>query len=86
VVVAQQSEEPEMSESWKSIGEVASTLQIPRWRLAYLIDRGALPTPSGRIPGRRLFSREDIANIRCALETTDRKRPDREIGMSTPST
>jgi hypothetical protein len=50
-----------------TIGPVATKLGIPRWRLAYLIDRGDVPGPSLQVPGRRLFTREDIQRLRDAL-------------------
>ncbi len=51
-----------------TIGTVASQLVIPRWKLAYLIDRGDVPGPSLQVPGRRLFTTQDVENIRVALE------------------
>jgi DNA-binding transcriptional MerR regulator len=53
---------------YSSIGAVAARLGIPRWRLAYLIERGDVPGPSFQVPGRRLFSEEDIERIIQALE------------------
>jgi DNA-binding transcriptional MerR regulator len=53
---------------YSTIGHVADRLAIPRWRLAYLIDRGDVPGPSLQVPGRRLFSEDDIERIRQALE------------------
>jgi hypothetical protein len=43
-----------------------------RWKLLYLIERGDLPGPSVIVPGRRLFTDEDVESIRAALA----KRPD----------
>jgi DNA-binding transcriptional MerR regulator len=54
-------------ETYQTIGGVATELGIPRWRLAYLIERGTLPDASVRVPGRRLFSEDDVARIRGAL-------------------
>ena len=51
-----------------TIGEVARQVGIDRWRLAYLIERGELPPPSTQVPGRRLFSPEDVEKIKQALE------------------
>jgi hypothetical protein len=53
--------------SYSTIGPVAERVGIPRWRLAYLIERGDVPGPSLQIPGRRLFSEEDVDHIRAAL-------------------
>ncbi len=58
-------------ESYSSIGAVAGRLGIPRWRLAYLIERGDLPGPSLQVPGRRLFSEEDVEQIRQALQAKE---------------
>jgi hypothetical protein len=57
-----------------TIGPVAARLGIPRWRLAYLIDRGDLPGPSLQVPGRRLFSEEDVRRIGRCLEDRARSR------------
>ncbi len=58
-----------LSETYSSIGSVANRVGIPRWRLAYLIERGDVPGPSFQVPGRRLFSEEDIERILEALKT-----------------
>jgi DNA-binding transcriptional MerR regulator len=50
-----------------TIGAVADRLAIPRWKLAYLIERGSVPGPSLQVPGRRLFSEDDVAQLRQAL-------------------
>jgi DNA-binding transcriptional MerR regulator len=57
------------SGSYSTIGAVARQLGIARWRLAYLIERGYFPGPSLQVPGRRLFSEEDVDCIRKALES-----------------
>jgi DNA-binding transcriptional MerR regulator len=57
-----------LSETYSSIGAVAARLGIPRWRLAYLIERGDVSGPTLQVPGRRLFSEEDIERIRRALD------------------
>jgi hypothetical protein len=51
----------------RTIGMVAAEVGEPRWRLAYWIERGVLPAPSVQVPGRRLFTAEDIRRIRAAL-------------------
>jgi hypothetical protein len=56
----------EVERYWTS-GRVAAELGIPRWRLAYLIERGDVPGPSLQVPGRRLFTDQDVASIRRAL-------------------
>jgi hypothetical protein len=50
-----------------SISQVAPQVGERPWRLAYLIGRGAIPGPSVQLPGRRVFSAEDVERIRAAL-------------------
>jgi DNA-binding transcriptional MerR regulator len=50
-----------------TIGAVAARLRLPRWRLAYLIERGDLPAPSVQVPGRRLFTESDVEQLRQLL-------------------
>ena len=52
---------------YRTIGAVAAELGVPRWRLAYLIERGDVPGPSLQVPGRRLFTDRDVDRIRRAL-------------------
>jgi hypothetical protein len=52
---------------YTTIGPVAAELEMPRWRLAYLIERGDVPGPSLQVAGRRLFTRADVEKIRLAL-------------------
>jgi len=52
---------------YRTIGAVAAELGVPRWRLAYLIERGDVPGPSLHVPGRRLFTEADVEKIRLAL-------------------
>jgi DNA-binding transcriptional MerR regulator len=54
-------------EHYLTIGSVAAEVGVPRWRLAYLIERGTVPGPSLQVPGRRLFSSDDVECIRRAL-------------------
>jgi DNA-binding transcriptional MerR regulator len=53
---------------YHTTGKVAAQLGIPRWWLAYLIERGDVPGPSLQVPGRRLFSDDDVGRIRKALD------------------
>ncbi|MHB1425248.1 MAG: MerR family transcriptional regulator [Gemmataceae bacterium] len=55
------------SEHYYTSGTVAEALGIPRWQLAYLIERRIVPDASFQVPGRRLFTEEDINRIRQAL-------------------
>jgi DNA-binding transcriptional MerR regulator len=58
---------------YRTIGAVADELRIPRWRLAYFIERGEVPDATVHVPGRRLFTAEDVERIRRAL--AERGRP-----------
>jgi hypothetical protein len=53
--------------NYLTTGSVAARLGMPRWRLAYLIERGEVPGPSLQVPGRRLFSEGDVEQIRRAI-------------------
>jgi DNA-binding transcriptional MerR regulator len=55
------------AERYRAIGDVAAALGLPRWKLAYFIERGVVPDASFRVPGRRLFSDEDVSRIRRAI-------------------
>ena len=58
-----------------SSGAVAARLGLPRWKLAYYIERGDVPGPSVLVTGRRLFTEEDISRIKAALASLpDKKR------------
>jgi hypothetical protein len=61
-----------MSEPCFSSGQVAQCVGLPRWWFLYLLDKGLLPGPSFHIPGRRLFTDEDVRRIAATLEA----RPD----------
>lgn len=51
-----------------TIGIVARRIDLPRWKLAYLIEKHALPGPSFQVPGRRLFTEEDVLQIEKKLQ------------------
>ena len=53
--------------SLHSSGAVADRVNLPRWRLLYLIERGDVPGPTYEIPGRRLFTEADVQRILAAL-------------------
>ena len=55
-----------------TIGEVAAELGLPRWKLAYWIERGDITGPAVTVPGRRLFSIEQIEIIREELAARQR--------------
>jgi DNA-binding transcriptional MerR regulator len=66
------------AERYRTSGAVAEAVGIPRWQLAYLIDRGVVPDASIRVPGRRLFTEEDVERIRRALaERAEARRQSR---------
>ena len=60
------------TQHYLTIGGVPTQLGVPRWKLAYLIERGVVPGPSLQVPGRRLFTDGDIEKIRAALEEYQR--------------
>lgn len=49
-----------------SSGEVADALGLSRWKFLYHVDRGDLPGASLTVSGRRLFSSEQVENIKRA--------------------
>ncbi len=58
-------------------GEVADNVGLPRAKFLYLVERGDLPAPSHAVPGRRLFTAEEVENIRRIVEArqaTEKKR------------
>ena len=61
------------SEKFFTIGEVALELGLPRWKLAYWIERGDITGPAVTVPGRRLFSSEQVAVIRGELAARERR-------------
>jgi hypothetical protein len=62
-----------------SSGQVAVQVGLPRWWFLYLLDKGLLPGPSLQVPGRRLFTQEDIQRIGAALERRpELRRSERE--------
>jgi hypothetical protein len=72
-------------------GEVAAEVAMPRWQLQYQIETKQLPGPSCTVPGRRLFTADDIRNIKAALlkraeslaATARRSRATSHAGTST---
>jgi excisionase family DNA binding protein len=54
-------------------GEVAQQLGVARAHLLYLIESGKVPGPSLRVPGRRLFTSDDVHCIAQVL--AERGRP-----------
>ena len=56
-----------MNGQFYTSGEIADVVGLPRSRFLYLIERGTLPAPSHAVPGRRLFTANDLAHIQRAL-------------------
>lgn len=48
-------------------GSVSERLRLARWRLLYLIERGDLPASSYQVPGRRLFTEDDVRRMEDIL-------------------
>jgi DNA-binding transcriptional MerR regulator len=70
-----------MSMALHTSGSVAGRTGLPRWKLVYLIETGGLPGPSHQVPGRRLFTDEDVS----AIERTLAARPDLRESCRTQS-
>ena len=49
-----------------TIGDIATQLNVPQHRIAYLIQRGRAQE-SFRLAGRRVFTEADVANIATQL-------------------
>ena len=68
-----------MSQTIFTSGEVAIELGMPRWKLLYMIERGDLPEPTFAVPGRRLFTPNDLAEMRQVLTSRVRGRGRRAV-------
>ncbi len=63
-----------------SLREAARQLDLPTWKLAYLVDRGDVAPPSAQVPGRRLFTDDDICRIQQQLaDRAAASRQDRSL-------
>ena len=49
-----------------SSGEVADAVGLSRWKFLYHVERGDLPGPTHTVAGRRVFSAEQVENIKRA--------------------
>jgi len=67
-------------ETLHTSGAVSTRLRIARWRLLYLIERELLPRPSFQVPGRRLFTDDDVRR----METILIARPELRGGFAVP--
>ncbi|MCZ2341159.1 MAG: hypothetical protein LC104_05105 [Bacteroidales bacterium] len=65
-------------------GPVADRVRLERWRLLYLIERGDLPAPTFQVPGRRLFTEDDVRRIEEALAARPELRGDAASPSTTP--
>jgi hypothetical protein len=64
--------------SLQTSGAVSTHVRIARWRLLYLIERGDLPAPTFYVPGRRLFTADDVRRIEAVLATRPELRGDQD--------
>ena len=48
-----------------SLKDVSALLGVKAYRVEYLLAHGLAPEPKLRISGRRVFSSEDVANLRA---------------------
>ena len=63
-------------------GGVAAEAGVPRWQFLYLLERGEIPGPSLEVPGRRLFTQEDVARIKQALAARTERTADQRKDSS----
>jgi hypothetical protein len=54
-------------------GEIADAVGLPRSRFLYLVEHGDLPGPTHAVPGRRLFTVEDLEHIKRVLTSRQAK-------------
>jgi len=52
-------------------GEAAALIGVGRARLIQLIEHGKLPEPTHRLPGRRLFTEQDLQHLKDALQALE---------------
>jgi DNA-binding transcriptional MerR regulator len=55
-------------------GQVAEQVGRTRAGLLYLIESGQIPGPSVQVPGRRLFTEDDVRRIAEALAARDKQK------------
>ena len=48
-------------------GDAAKLLGVKRWKLIQLLESGKLSEPTFKLPGRRLFTEDDIKSLREEL-------------------
>jgi DNA-binding transcriptional MerR regulator len=54
-------------------GEVAAEIGLSRAQFLYRVERGDLPAPTHAVPGRRLFTGEDLERIKRAMAAREAK-------------
>lgn len=67
-----------MSDELYTSGHVPDRAGVPRWWLLYQLEKGAIPGPSYRVPGRRLYTEDDVARITAAIAQL--RRDDCSVG------
>ena len=60
-------------------GVVAEHVGIPRSRLVYLLESQQVPGPSHQVPGRRLFTKQDVTDIERTLRENPALRRVRKL-------
>ncbi len=60
-----------MNNQFFTSGEVADTVGLSRSRFLYLLEAGVLPGPTHAVPGRRLFTNEDVEQIKRVLKARE---------------
>ena len=69
-----------MSANMMGSGKVAELVGVPRHRLIWLLDTGRVPEPALKLPGRRLFSSQDVERIREAMDKMKAKGEAQTVG------
>lgn len=64
------------TEELLTIGDVAKRLDVPQYRIVYLLQRGRVPEPP-RLSGRRIFTEQDMDHIANQLNQPHAGRPPR---------
>jgi DNA-binding transcriptional MerR regulator len=68
-------------------GEVAALVGLSRAHLLYLVERGDVPEPTYVVPGRRLFTANDVESIkRCLRKRTMSRQKENDENVHRMST
>jgi predicted DNA-binding transcriptional regulator AlpA len=65
--------ENQMNHQFLTSGEVADAVGLSRSRFLYLLEAGDVPGPTHTVPGRRLFTSEDVDRIKRAMAARQAK-------------